>query len=279
MKLELTPLLLLAATASCASTTSGEAAERTKAGAAIVLASEVEWQALNPARGDASPRAATLWGDRNGSRPTGFLVRFKDGFSSPPHIHNVTYRGVVISGLVHNDDPDAEETWMPTGSFWTQPRGAAHITAAQGETIAYIEIDEGPYLVHPVAEAFATEERAVNVPASQIEWTRAGTATQAKLAPLWGDPEGEAPRGLLVRLPSGTTSALRTQRPPLLGVVIQGRTKLPAVDGALAELDPGSHFRTATAGPLELQCSTGSDCLLYVRQSGDLDLAPISRQQ
>lgn len=53
---------------------------------------ELSWQALNPLRGDKSPQAATLWGDRNGLAPTGFLVRFVDGFSSPPHIHNVSYR-------------------------------------------------------------------------------------------------------------------------------------------------------------------------------------------
>ncbi|MEO1633029.1 MAG: DUF4437 domain-containing protein, partial [Bacteroidota bacterium] len=48
----------------------------------VVPVAEVEWTPLNPARGDASPRAGTLWGDRNGAGPTGFLVAFNDGFSS-----------------------------------------------------------------------------------------------------------------------------------------------------------------------------------------------------
>ncbi|MEW8217519.1 MAG: DUF4437 domain-containing protein, partial [Candidatus Thiodiazotropha taylori] len=30
----------------------------------VVLASEIDWQQLNPARGDKSPQAGTLWGDR-----------------------------------------------------------------------------------------------------------------------------------------------------------------------------------------------------------------------
>ncbi|MEM9806584.1 MAG: DUF4437 domain-containing protein [Cyanobacteria bacterium P01_D01_bin.56] len=30
----------------------------------VVAISEIEWSPLNPARGDASPRAADLWGDR-----------------------------------------------------------------------------------------------------------------------------------------------------------------------------------------------------------------------
>lgn len=96
----------------------------------IVLAADVDWQALNPARGEMSPRAGTLWGDRNAEVPTGFLAKFRDGFSSPPHIHNVTYRAVVISGGIHNDDPEAERMWMGSGSFWTQPKGEVHITSA-----------------------------------------------------------------------------------------------------------------------------------------------------
>ena len=47
----------------------------------VVLRSEVKWDHLNPARGDKSPQAGTLWGDRKGTVPTGFLVKFVDGFS------------------------------------------------------------------------------------------------------------------------------------------------------------------------------------------------------
>ncbi|MET0000674.1 MAG: DUF4437 domain-containing protein, partial [Candidatus Thiodiazotropha lotti] len=130
----------------------------------MVLASEINWEQLNPARGDKSPQAGTLWGDRKGSVPTGFLAKFVDGFSSPPHIHNVTYRAVVISGTIHNDDPDAADMWMPAGSFWTQPKGEVHITSAKGSTnIALVEIERGPYLVLPVEKAFDAGERPINV--------------------------------------------------------------------------------------------------------------------
>ena len=43
---------------------------------------QVDWEQLNPARGDKSPQAGTLWGDRKGSPATGFLAKFVDGF---PH--------------------------------------------------------------------------------------------------------------------------------------------------------------------------------------------------
>ena len=125
----------------------------------VLSVSDVNWEKLNPARGDKSPQAATLWGDRKSNTETGFLVKFVDGFSSPPHIHNVSYRGIVLEGLVHNDDPKAEAMWMPRGSFWTQPAGESHITSAKGNTnIAFIEIDSGPYLVKPKKEAFDNGE-------------------------------------------------------------------------------------------------------------------------
>jgi len=144
----------------------------------IVTKSEMDWSHLNPARGDKSPRAGQLWGDRTTKGASGFLVKFNKGFSSPPHIHNVTYRGVVISGLVHNDDPKAENMWLPAGSFWTQPAGEVHITSAEGmENIAYIEIDSGPYLVKPAEEAFDNRERPVNVDKSNLVWLNADDIT------------------------------------------------------------------------------------------------------
>ena len=117
----------------------------------VLLRSEIKWEKLNPARGDQSPQAGTVWGDRKGEVPTGFLAKFADGFSSPPHIHDVTYRAVVIKGSIHNDDPKAANMWMKPGSFWTQPKGESHITSAKGEeNIALVEIDKGPYLVQPI---------------------------------------------------------------------------------------------------------------------------------
>jgi hypothetical protein len=97
-------------------------------------------------------------------------VLFERGFSSPPHIHNVSYRGIVIELRVHKDDPDAAKMWMPAGSYWTQPAGGgveSHITAADGASnLAYIEIEDGPYLVRPADEAFDNGERPINVHAS-----------------------------------------------------------------------------------------------------------------
>lgn len=264
------------------SETSAPKAEPAAKDVKIVLASDVEWQALNPARGDASPMAATLWGDRNGTVATGFLFKPVDGFESPPHIHNVSYRGVVISGVVHNDDAAAERMWMPAGSFWTQPKGAPHITAAKGtDTRAYIEIDSGPYLVRPVADAFDSGERPINVHASNIVWVDAtsasgqSSATPATKSPqiafLWGKPADDQRSGFLVKLRAGSSAALRS-RGVLRAVVIEGHPAYQGLGGA-KPMTPGSYLSSA-GGSHDVSCAAGAACVLYVHAEGRLAVVP-----
>ena len=107
----------------------------------VVLTSEVTWEQLNPARGDQSPKAGTLWGDRKGTVATGYLIQFEDGFVSPPHIHNVSYRGVVIRGRVHNDDPDAAR-----GQIGRQ--GMGHPLAVAAAVACADDSDIGPRKVN-----------------------------------------------------------------------------------------------------------------------------------
>ena len=141
----------------------------------VIATDDIEWGLLNPLRGDASPKAADLWGDRTKDMATGMLVKFKQGFSSPPHIHNISYRGVVINGLMHNDDPAADKMWLSAGSFWTQPAGESHVTAADGQdNLIYLEIDSGPYLVLAAERAFDNGERPINVDERNLVWLNAG---------------------------------------------------------------------------------------------------------
>lgn len=217
--------------------------------------SDVEWTALNPARGDASPRAATLWGDRAAAGPSGFLVQFADGFSSPPHIHNVSYRAVVLSGEVHNDDAGAAPMWMTPGSFWTQPLSESHITASRGVSMAYVEIDDGPYLVHPADQAQPVPVKPVNLDASNLVWA-ASAVDGVDVSRLWGAPDAGA-GGVMVRLQPGTTAKLVSKQ-ALRAVVVEGATTL----GARGEGGPGSLL---TGEALSLACAATSPCVLYVR--------------
>lgn len=253
----------------------------------VILASDVKWEQLNPARGDKSPLAATLWGDRKGSVPTGFLVKFAEGFSSPPHIHNVSYRGVVISGLIHNDDPNAAEMWMPTGSFWTQPKGEVHITAARARTnVAYIEIEKGPYLVLPLKKAFDSGERPINVDSSNIVWFDAyntswgdqpGTSTSAnepKIALLWGNPNGDELSGFLIKLPAGFTGKIHSQGTTFRAVVAQGHPQYLVSEADSKTLEPGSYFSSEEESVHSISSHVDEESILYVRTDGKFKIIP-----
>lgn len=248
----------------------------------VVPFSAVEWEQLNPARGDQSPLAATLYGARDGSAATGFLLRPVDGFRSPPHIHNVSYRAVVIRGLLHNDDPSAASEWMPPGSFWTQPRGGVHVTAARGDdTLAYVEIDAGPYLVLPVDDEFSAPEAPINVDPSNVVWLEAADVAPlvgrgldgVRVAFLWGDPRGAAPGGAFVELPAGFDGFLNSYGDPFRAVVVEGRVDLYRAGAAdPAYLEPGSYWGSTGESVHPIRCELATGCVLYVRTDGGFDL-------
>ncbi len=251
----------------------------------VVSLPDVKWEPLNPARGDKSPQAGTLWGDRNAAVATGFLLKPADGFRSPPHIHNVSYRGVVISGLLHNDDPGAADMWMPTVSYWTQPKGEVHITAAEGgDTLAYIEIESGPYLVHPADQAFDSGERPVNIDATNIVWIEqpgeAAAGERIKLAFLWGTPAGDSLNGRLVMIPADNVLSLSEHSATIRAVIIRGNTRLPGTGQAGSQqLGPGGYFSSAGETALQVSCEADSDCILYVRTQGSLDMQLVKRHK
>ena len=226
-----------------------------KSSVRVIDVNDVQWEMLNPARGEKSPKAATLWGDRKSNKPTGFLVQFVYGFSSPPHIHNVSYRGIVIDGLIHNDDPSAANMWMPVGSYWTQPAGEAHITSAKGKSnMAFIEIDQGPYLVKPIQAAFDSGERPVNVHASNTVWTLGANDTQRAL--LWRSSKNHQSAVLLKF--SGQQEIHGHSGPKVL---IQGKLAHPIKLGS--ELSPGSVIYSEGSS-LTLNCKDKQECVLYM---------------
>ncbi len=247
----------------------------------VVSFDEVVWTPLNPARGKLGPRAATLWGDRTNMGKTGFLVSFRKGFASPPHIHNVSYRGIVISGRIHNDDPAAEDMWLTPESYWTQPAGHVHITSAHADTnLAYIEIDQGPYLVRPTSEAFDNGETSLNLDRSNlvwintadIEWTgKPGRTTQ--LAFLWGRPNADTMFGSLLRLPAGFRGSLRSGASEFRALTILGQTGLstPNTEEKRA-LAPGSYFGSDGVASFDISCNGPTICTLYLATADTFSL-------
>lgn len=212
-------------------------------------------------------------GDRKGTEATGFLARFVAGFSSPPHIHNITYRAVVIKGLVHNDDANAKKMWMPAGSFWTQPVGEAHITAAKGPVnIALVEIDEGPYLVHSTDEATDNGERPINIDASNVVWLNnnksnwIGKNSNAEISFLW---ESKVAKGVFVKLPKGFSGNIESDGSVLHSVVITGELNytLPQ-DKVIKRLDAGSYFGAKSKAIHSI--SANDEVIIYIRTNGNI---------
>ncbi|GGW93276.1 DUF4437 domain-containing protein [Alteromonas halophila] len=239
----------------------------------VIQAENVNWGYLNPLRGDKSPAAADLWGDRTKDKATGMLVRFNDGFSSPPHIHNISYRGIVIQGEMHNDDPHASPMWLPAGSFWTQPAGASHITAANAPAnMIYLEIDSGPYMVKPVEAEFDNGQHPINVHASNLVWLDAKASELIEgagisIAHLW--QKKDRTQGEMIRLAADTSVALNTDTDTLKLVVIAGRPEYRSAqeqDGIM--LDPGSFV--SSQGKVEHTFTTDSKTILYVRSQGNI---------
>ncbi len=252
----------------------------------VVLRSELKFQPLNPARGDASPQAGVLWGDIRKNVPSGVLLKFADGFSSPPHIHNITYRAVVISGAIHNDDPKAAKMWMGPGSFWTQPAGESHITAGAKGTgaTAFLEILEGPYLVQPSEKAFDNGERPINLEARNVVWLNAtdaawvetGSATDGpKIAFLWGTLQAGKKNGTFLKLPAGFSGSLRGQDSWLRAVVIKGQaTHRLSGKSDVSKLEPGSYFGSRGEIDHQISCEARDGCLIYVRTDGRYSVLP-----
>lgn len=236
----------------------------------VVPAKDVQWGYLNPLRGDKSPGAANLWGDRTRNTATGMLVRFNKGFASPPHIHNISYRGIVINGLMHNDDPQAEKLWMPGGSFWTQPAGENHITAANGEeNLIYLEIDSGPYLVKPFSAQFDNGEKPINVHRDNLVWLDHQEIPALKLegisiSYLWGNTTRGQRRGTLLALPGGFQGRIQPSGKEFRLVVINGNIQLI---GNQTPLPAGSYLGVHNGEPVKL--SNGEPALLYIRSDAD----------
>lgn len=246
----------------------------------VITGDKVSYQPLNPARGDASPQAGVLWGDITKDVPSGMLLKFAEGFSSPPHIHNITYRAVVIDGEIHNDDPDAANMWMGPGTYWSQPAGEVHITSARpgvGGT-GFLEILEGPYLVQPGDKAFDNGERPLNLVSSnmvwmsadEMNWIQTGNSAQGpKATLLWADVSGSGLRGSMIKLPQGYKASLSTQGGNLKAVVVQGDI-VHSVESVTEqnEIDPGGYFASAQGVSHSLKCGAKSECKIYVRTEG-----------
>jgi hypothetical protein len=163
-----------------------------------------------------------------------------------------------------------------------------HITAAKGSnTLAYIEIEEGPYLVLPVEEEFHSEEVPINVDESNMVWLDASnivwidqpgipaSANGPKVAFLWGNPQDDQLNGTLVKLPAGFTGKIRSHGSIFRAVVIQGRPQYQVPgETDVKSLEPGSYFGSKGESVHQVSCEAGEESIIYVRTDGKFEVIP-----
>ncbi len=245
----LTSLIIILITLGCSQFPKGLNSD----GITIQKVEDIKWGMLNPARGDKSPKAGGLWGDRTQDKASGFLVKFNKGFSSPPHIHNITYRGIVIEGMMHNDDPSAANLWLPKGSYWTQPAGEPHITSAKGQTnIIFLEIDHGPYLVKPIDQEFQNGEYPLNIHASNIIWHKKSNREETY---LWKAQDDKV-SGKMIRFKGLENLPVKQSYLVILAGTISFQN---------TELHPGSMIKVSKDSLLDLNCISDQECKMYVK--------------
>ena len=169
---------------------------------------------------------------------------------------------------------------------WTQPGGEVNITSAKGDNnLAYLEIEEGPYLVPPIEEAFDSDDKSINIDQSNIVWLdasnitwiegveRRASADQPKLAFLWGKPQNEELNGTLVKLPSGLTAKIHSNSSIFRAVVIQGRPQYQEPNETKEiTLEPGSYFSSKGESIHQISSETGEESIIYVRTRGKFDI-------
>ncbi|WP_256451672.1 DUF4437 domain-containing protein [Lutibacter sp. A64] len=139
--------------------------------------------------------------------------------------------------------------------------------------MAFLDIQEGPYLVKPTSEAFDNGERPINVDKTNMVWLNANdiewVATKSNVATafLWGSHEKNQLRATLLKLPAGFNGKIKNLNPNFRTVVISGSIIHQfSKKEAKNKLAPGSYFgvkqnKTSTI-------SAAKETIIYIRSNG-----------
>jgi len=243
---------------------------------------DVQWEALDPEAGDKGPMAGQLWGDK-AEGASWFLVKAPAKFPGAPHVHTNDYRGVVISGEIHNDKAKVKKkTYMKAGSFWSEPGGRAHITSCKTECMALVSFD-GAFDFLPATETGDSPSgmTGANTLAASRKWmnppgTPEGQDSPVKLSMAWGDPTDGEPNAFFVKIPAGVDVGMHKHTSDYHAVVIQGRQRHWEPGGDVVVSTPGSYFWQKGGTPHNDGCEAGADCVIYVTMEGVTDMTPVA---
>lgn len=219
-------------------------------------------------------------GDFKKDTPSGFLVKFKDGYKSPLHVNSTDYKAIAIDGRFHNGAKNAEAMWMGQGSYWTQPKGEVHETFATfaKEPLAFIEVDSGIYKEQSEDKATNNNAQPINMDASNIIWLDANNANWldekasvagAKVAYFWGTLTKNKYSGTFIKLPPRFKGKLVVFSDDFKAVVARGNPTLTLKNGKKESLELGSFFETkGGAFKQNITSAPSEETILYIRIKG-----------
>jgi len=140
--------------------------------------------------------------------------------------------------------------------------------------MAFLDIQEGPYLVKPTSEAFDNGERPVNVDKTNLVWLNAcdidwvTEKSNVETTFLWGSHEKNQLRAILLKLPAGFKGKIKNLSPNFRAVVISGGlTHQFSKKEAVNQLDAPSYFGAEENATSII--SAKKETVLYIRSNGD----------
>ena len=143
--------------------------------------------------------------------------------------------------------------------------------------MAFLDIQEGPYLVKPTSEAFDNGERPVNVYKTNLVWLNANDIqwvsekSNVETAFLWGSHKENQLRAALLKLPAGFNGKIKNLSPNFRAVVISGEvTHQFSKKDTKNDLQPGSYFGAEENATSII--STAKETILYIRSNGDYEV-------
>jgi|GEM_PF-2205510 len=104
---------------------------------------EIKWAQPFGPEGPAFGYVVGAYGDK---KPASFFVRFPAGADSGWHIHDADYEAVVLKGtFTEQQQGDAAETMLPTGTFFTEPGKKNHRNGClkESECLVFVHMERG----------------------------------------------------------------------------------------------------------------------------------------
>ena len=238
----------------------------------VVRVADIDWTPV-VAGAPQGAQLAVLSGDP-ATGPVGALMQLPAGSTEDLHKHSAEHTAVVLSGVAAHGAQPGKLTNLSAGGYWIQPAGEASIDACTGEAACILYVGFEGSMDRIPARGPARVSTMTVVTADDVAW---GPVDGAEVAVLAGDLESES--RVLMRVPPGYHSGLRTHAAGYVGAVVQGTVGHGPTEQGLTALQPGSIIEQAAGEPHATACSGGDPCVLVLELAGALDFVAVASEE